>query len=106
MNDTQGVVLGYLSAGPHTGGEICALAKAEVNYFFNVTRSQVYRELTQLYGAGQITKVGRVGTTGGKQRYRITAAGRKAFQRWVKQEGTVRVRDSVKVREHFRQLSV
>jgi DNA-binding PadR family transcriptional regulator len=53
-----------------------------VGAFWNVTRSQVYRELGTLEVEGLITQVGRTGARD-RRVYRLTATGRRAFKRWV-----------------------
>ena len=74
-------------------------AAVQVEGFFNVTRSQLYRELHKLADDGLI-KAGKRGPRGSTP-YRITAAGRKEGARWMKAKGGVVIRDSVKLREFF-----
>ncbi len=83
LNSTSAALLGLLHEGPMTGGELVATADARLGAFWSVTRSQVYRELPILADRGYV----RLGKTGSRsaQPYSITAAGKKAFSRWLSQ---------------------
>jgi DNA-binding PadR family transcriptional regulator len=83
LNSTAAALLGLLHEGPMTGGDLVAAAEARVGAFWSVTRSQVYRELPTLAERGYL----RLGKTGARssQPYAITAAGKKAFSRWLSQ---------------------
>ena len=83
LNPTAASLLGYLDLGPMTGWDLDQWVSASIGNFWNVTRSQIYRELRTLTERGYV----KAGTTGPRDRvpYAITAAGRKAFQRWIAQ---------------------
>jgi len=75
---------GFRAGAPMTGGEVYAAAERSVGRFWNLTRSQVYAELPGLASAGLISPVGKPGARGA-QRYRVTAAGRRAFTTWIEE---------------------
>src|SRR3954449_6951749 len=52
VNATAAALLGLLHTGPMTGGQLVAAAGEQFGAFFSVTRSQIYRELPALAGAG------------------------------------------------------
>lgn len=81
LNPTAGTVLGFLMGGPHTGWELNHDIEESVGNFWNVTRSQVYRELPRLADAGLVT-AGPAGVRD-QQPYSITAKGRAEFRRWL-----------------------
>lgn len=64
-----------------TGWELDAAVENSIAYFWNVTRSQVYRELRTLAEMGYVE----AGDTGPRDRrpYSITEAGRAAFSEWI-----------------------
>jgi DNA-binding PadR family transcriptional regulator len=86
LNPTAASLLGYLDLGPMTGWEINDWVRASVGNFWNVTRSQIYRELRTLTERGYV----KAGTAGPRDRvpYAITAAGRTAFKKWIAQPPT------------------
>jgi DNA-binding PadR family transcriptional regulator len=81
LNATAASLLGFLGAGPQSGYALAALIEDSIGNFWNVTRSQIYRELRTLEAAGYL----RVGKTGARDRrpYSLTASGRKAFDEWI-----------------------
>ena len=81
LNATAAAVLGLLHDGPKTGGELVTAARERFGGFFGVTRSQVYRELPVLAGAG-LVRLGKQGARSSQQ-YAITAAGKRAFKSWL-----------------------
>jgi DNA-binding PadR family transcriptional regulator len=83
VNPTQGSLLGLLTAGPKTGWELLREARAGLVRFWNVTSSHVYRELKTMESEGLVT----AGAAGVRDRrpYRITAAGRRAFDDWLRE---------------------
>src|SRR5213594_3457693 len=84
INATQASLLGFLYWRTMSGGEIVAAVEASVGHFWNVTRSQIYRELQALARAGLVE----VGELGPRRRcpYTITEAGREAFLTWLRQD--------------------
>jgi DNA-binding PadR family transcriptional regulator len=84
LNATAASLLGFLHAGPQTGWDLQQAVEASIGNFWNVTRSQVYRELKTLAAAELIT----AGASGKRDRvpYRITKEGRIAFATWIARE--------------------
>lgn len=84
VNATVASLLGFLHAGPMTGWELVAEAEQQIGDFWSLTRSQVYRELTQMEASGLIV----AGERGPRDRrpYTIAKAGREAFLAWAAQE--------------------
>src|SRR4051794_340341 len=83
LNPTAASLLGFLEVGPMTGWDIDTLVRISIGNFWNVTRSQIYRELRTLTERGFV----KAGEAGPRDRvpYAITAAGRKAFKKWIAQ---------------------
>ncbi len=81
LNATAGSLLGFLLGGPRTGWDLVREVDSSVGYFWNVTRSQVYRELRSLTEAG-LTKEQAPGKRD-RVLYTITAAGKEAFREWI-----------------------
>ncbi|PZS05237.1 MAG: PadR family transcriptional regulator [Pseudonocardiales bacterium] len=81
LNPTSAALLGLLHDGPMTGGELLAAAKTRLGTLWNITRSQVYRELPVLVRAGHV-KLGKSGARAA-QPYAITATGKRAFGAWL-----------------------
>ncbi|MDQ6875559.1 MAG: PadR family transcriptional regulator [Actinomycetota bacterium] len=81
LNSTAAALLGLLHHGSMTGGDLVAAAEARLGAFWSVTRSQVYRELPVLAERGYL-RLGKAGPRS-SQPYTITAAGKKAFSRWL-----------------------
>ncbi len=84
INATAASLLGFLHRGPMTGWDLAQAVAGSIGYFWNVTRSQVYRELRALAAAGLVAE----GETGRRDRrpYTITPAGRAAFAVWIGRE--------------------
>jgi DNA-binding PadR family transcriptional regulator len=84
LNATAASLLGFLHEGPRTGWEIVQAVEASIGNFWNVTRSQVYRELRTLEQQGLVE----AGETGARDRrpYTLTDAGRAAFSQWIARE--------------------
>jgi DNA-binding PadR family transcriptional regulator len=83
LNATAASVLGFLEREPLTGWDLAAQMEEVIGDFWNVTRSQIYRELKILASQGLVASM----KTGPRDRqpYRITEAGRTAFRRWIAQ---------------------
>jgi DNA-binding PadR family transcriptional regulator len=81
LNATAASLLGFLASGPQSGYELAALIEESIGNFWNVTRSQIYRELRMLEEAGFVN----VGTVGVRERrpFDLTKAGKKAFDAWI-----------------------
>ena len=84
LNSTAASLLGFLHDGPMSGWELASAVEATIGNFWNVTRSQVYRELRTLAEL-RLVKPGDRGPRG-RQRFTITPAGRKAFAAWIARE--------------------
>jgi DNA-binding PadR family transcriptional regulator len=84
LNATAASLLGFLHEGPKTGWDLVQAVEGSVGYFWNVTRSQVYRELKTLAAQGYVSEK-RAGTRD-KVPYAITAAGKEAFATWIARE--------------------
>ena len=84
INATAASLLGFLDLRPMTGWELMAQIELSVGKFWNVTRSQVYRELGSLAASG-LVKAGDLGLRD-SQPYEITDKGRSAFTEWINRE--------------------
>ncbi len=84
LNATAASILGFLEREPKTGWELAARMEDVIGDFWNVTRSQIYRELKSLAAQGLVTSL----ETGPRdsQPYRITEAGKRTFRRWIAEE--------------------
>jgi DNA-binding PadR family transcriptional regulator len=81
LNATAAALLGLLHEGAMTGGQLMAAAESRLGPFWTTTRSQVYRELPVLAERGYV-RTGKPGPRS-SQPYAITAAGKRAFSRWL-----------------------
>lgn len=103
LNPTQAAMLGLLHDGTMIGGEINDMAQRWIGPYWTVTRSQVYRELPTLESEGYI-KAGPVGSRNSVP-YTITAAGKRAFQIWLKMKpSSDLLRNEVMLRVSFGRL--
>jgi DNA-binding PadR family transcriptional regulator len=84
LNATAASVLGLLHRGPMTGWDVARLAEVGLGDFWNVTQSQVYRELRSLDAMG-LVEAGPSGPRD-KKPYVITDKGRDAFAVWIRRE--------------------
>src|SRR6266540_4843735 len=100
LNATAAALLGLLHESPMTGGQLMATAQQKLGAFWSMTRSQVYRELPALAEVGYV-KLGKPGPRS-SQPYAITAAGKRAFARWLGEApGRDAVRNPVALRVAF-----
>ena len=82
LNSTAASLLGFLeSYGPMSGYDIVGMVEGSIGYFWNVTRSQVYRELNRLAEA-ELVEMGESGARA-RRPYTTTGAGRRAFLNWL-----------------------
>jgi DNA-binding PadR family transcriptional regulator len=83
LNATAASILGFLHKEPQTGWQLAERLEDVIGDFWNVTRSQIYRELKILAEQGLVASM----KTGPRDRqpYKLTDAGRKAFRRWIAQ---------------------
>src|SRR3954451_3189194 len=81
LNPTAASLLGYLDLGPMTGWDLDQWVRNSIGNFWNVTRSQIYRELRTLTERDYVE----AGEAGRRERvhYTITDAGRAAFREWI-----------------------
>ncbi|HEY3210188.1 MAG TPA: helix-turn-helix transcriptional regulator [Actinomycetota bacterium] len=84
LNSTAASLLGFLASGSMSGWELAEAVEATIGNFWNVTRSQIYRELAQLTERGLVER-GEAGPRN-RRRYTITGAGRAAFSEWIRRE--------------------
>jgi DNA-binding PadR family transcriptional regulator len=101
INATAASLLGYLEMGPMTGWELVAQIEQTIGNFWNVTRSQVYRELNSLAAAG-LVEAGDPGPRA-RQPFHITDSGRRAFTDWINREpGPELIREPLLLTVFFR----
>jgi DNA-binding PadR family transcriptional regulator len=81
LNPTAASLLGFLHRRPMSGYELAAEVAGSIGYFWNVTRSQLYRELKGLADRGYVT----LSETGARDKRvcSITKSGRAAFAAWI-----------------------
>lgn len=84
LNATAASLLGFLQDAPRSGYDLEVVIDGSIGRFWNVTRSQIYRELRELEEAGLISS----GEPGARARrvYRLSARGRAAFAAWLERE--------------------
>jgi DNA-binding PadR family transcriptional regulator len=84
LNPTAASLLGFLHQSPMTGWELAQAVDNSIGQFWNVTRSQIYRELKTLDRLGLV----QMGKSGARERrpYTISEAGRLAFSGWISRE--------------------
>jgi DNA-binding PadR family transcriptional regulator len=84
LNATAASLLGFLHQGAMAGWDLALLVETTLGDFWNVTRSQIYRELRSLEQLGLVE----AGETGVRERrpYAVTDAGREAFAVWIARE--------------------
>lgn len=100
INPTAAALLGLLHDGPMTGGQLMAEAERRLGPYWSMTRSQVYRELPALAEMGYV-RLGKPGPRS-SQPYAITAAGKRAFSRWLSETpGRDAVRNPIALRVAF-----
>ncbi|HXC50001.1 MAG TPA: PadR family transcriptional regulator [Candidatus Limnocylindrales bacterium] len=84
LNPTAASLLGFLHHGERTGWELAEVVEQSIGQFWNLTRSQVYRELRTLEELGYVD----AGQEGARARrpYAINESGRRAFSEWISRE--------------------
>jgi DNA-binding PadR family transcriptional regulator len=83
VTPTAASLLGFLHEGPLSGWDLVAKAERTIGDFWNITKSQVYRELEVLERLGYLTR-GKVGARS-RRPYALTPRGREAFAAWLAQ---------------------
>lgn len=83
VNATAASLLGFLYWQPMSGHDLCSAVEMSVGNFWNVTRSQIYRELRTLALHGLVEG----GEVGPRRRlpYAITDSGRERFREWLRE---------------------
>jgi len=84
LNATAASLLGLLHRGPMTGWDLARQAETMLGDFWNLTPSQIYRELRTLEQSG-LVEAGPAGTRE-KKPFTITQRGREAFSVWIRRE--------------------
>lgn len=85
LSPTAYVILGMLHTSPKSGYEIKALVDKSTRFFWAASYGQIYPELRRLAEDGLIE--GTDAARDGRRRtvYKITAQGRKALRRWLRE---------------------
>jgi DNA-binding PadR family transcriptional regulator len=83
VNSTAASLLGLLDScgGEVTGGDLVRIAQARIGAFWNLTRSQVHRELAALATQGHVKVVARGPRE--SRLYAITETGRRVYRSWL-----------------------
>jgi DNA-binding PadR family transcriptional regulator len=84
LNATAASLLGLLHRGPMTGWDLARQAETMIGDFWNVSPSQIYRELRTLEQAG-LVDAGPAGPRD-KKPFTITEKGKAAFTVWIRRE--------------------
>lgn len=84
LNPTAATLLGFLHRGPMTGWDLAQMAEMVIGDFWNVTRSQVYRELRTLEALEMVEA--QAATRRERRPYAITEEGREAFATFIRKE--------------------
>lgn len=82
-NATVGSLLGFLHEGAQSGWDLVNTAQRLIGDFWSLTSSQIYRELAAMATEGLI-ETDEIGPRE-RRAYRLTDAGRAAFQDWIQQ---------------------
>ncbi|WP_298803663.1 PadR family transcriptional regulator [uncultured Pseudokineococcus sp.] len=81
LNATAASLLGFLHDGPQSGYDLVGTAERSIGDFWSLTRSQVYRELSAMAGAGLV--VAQEAGPRDRRAYALTDDGRAAFRAWL-----------------------
>jgi DNA-binding PadR family transcriptional regulator len=81
LTSTAASLLGFLHEGEMSGWDLVVKVETTIGDFWNITKSQVYRELEALARAGFV-KQGNVGPRA-RRAYALTSRGRAAFATWI-----------------------
>ena len=84
LNPTAATLLGFLHRGPMTGWGLAQMAETVIGDFWNVTRSQVYRELQTLEELDLVEAS--EAAPRDRKPYTITDEGRAAFSTFIQRE--------------------
>ena len=84
LSATEATILGLLVPGEQSGYDLLKRIESSVGYIWSPAKSQLYAVLPRLVSAGLTRRrVIRQSRRPDKQLYRLTAAGRSAFRRWL-----------------------
>ncbi|MDQ6825640.1 MAG: PadR family transcriptional regulator [Candidatus Eremiobacteraeota bacterium] len=81
LNATSASLLGFLHREPMSGYQLVSEVENSIGYFWNVTKSQIYREIKVL-AENRFIILSKSGVRD-KRLCTITAAGRSAFRQWI-----------------------
>ncbi len=68
---------------PGSGLELAARFERSIGYFWHATHQQIYRELARMEAEGWISGEATGEGRGGKKRYQVLPAGRRALKAWA-----------------------
>jgi DNA-binding PadR family transcriptional regulator len=85
LNPTAASLLGFLHARPLSGYDLLRIVQGSIGYFWNVTRSHLYREMHSLEERG-LVEAGAVAGPRDRRPFTLTPAGRAAFAAWITEE--------------------
>jgi DNA-binding PadR family transcriptional regulator len=101
LTATEAAVLGLLADGEHSGYDLAKRAEESVGHIWAPAKSQLYAVLPRLAEAGLARRRSvRQARRPDKQLYRMTAAGKQAFRRWL-DEGPPRSLDELLLKVFF-----
>lgn len=102
VNPTQATLLGLFGGQSRTGHELFALTSQLMRPYWSTTRSQIYRELTQMEALG-LVEVDKTKTSYRASRhYRVTEVGEESFKSWLMSPvPETLVRDNLAIRIAF-----
>jgi DNA-binding PadR family transcriptional regulator len=104
LSPTAKIILGFLRFGPRSGYDIKQSVEVSTRFFWGASFGQIYPELRRLESAGLVE----VESEGGRGRkvYRVTAAGERAVDEWLHDEGALfQYRDEGLLRLFFSDLT-
>ena len=102
LSPTARVILGLLSFEPRTGYDIKRVTDRSTRFFWGASYGQIYPELRRLEAAGLVESSEEPRGQVPRRVYRLTTAGRRAFEAWLTQPGDqYEVRDEGLLRLFF-----
>jgi len=87
LSPTARVILGLLSSKPRTGYDIKQATDRSTRFFWGASYGQIYPELRRLEAAGLVRSREEPRGEVPRRVYRLTAAGRRAFESWLAEPG-------------------
>ncbi len=105
LSPTARVILGLLRFEPRTGYDIKRVTDRSTRFFWGASYGQIYPELRRLEAAGLVESSEEPRGQVPRRVYRLTQAGRRAFESWLAQPGDqYDVRDEGLLRLFFGEL--